>query len=644
MSPRTCPVANVSVRPSLRLAGWFLILASAIFVTSVPTVLASDRKCQLVKTVEFPITMTNLRPVMTAKINGTEVQFILDSGAFFSMISGASAARLNLKTYPAPVGLRVIGVGGTANPSVTTVKVLAVAGGSIENIEFLVGGTDIGSESVGVLGQNLLLLSDVEYDLGQGVVRLMKPVDCDKTMLAYWAIGTSTPYSVLDIAPVTEQDRSLGSNIARTRSVRNPQTTGVAYVNGSQIQVKFDTGAMTSVLSLKAAARAGIKPDSPGVVDAGAIWGIGKGTVRSYVAPFASFKIGDEEIKNTRLRIADIDLSDADMLLGADFFLAHRIYVANSQRKLYFTYGGGPVFNLAATNRPRTVSEPPTDTSASAPASADASSQEPKRDADHAGGDAADFSRRGEALASRREFDQALASLTRACELAPDNPDYLYQRGIVHWQLKQPDPAMADFNQALKLKPDHLLALISRSELLLQSGNRVLARTDLDAAAAAAAKQANERYRLAHDYARADVMERSVTQFDLWIDSHADDARLPNALNGRCWARALLGVDLALALKDCNAALERVAKGSSLYKAVSDSRGLVLLRMGEYDKSIADYDASLKINPKDAWSLYGRGIDKLRKRKISEGETDIAQATAIWPQVADEFKRRGISP
>jgi hypothetical protein len=39
---------------------------------------------------------------------------------------------------------------------------------------------------------------------------------------------------------------------------------------------------------------------------------------------------------------------DVDMLIGADFFLSHRIYVANSQRKLYFTYNGGPVFNLTA--------------------------------------------------------------------------------------------------------------------------------------------------------------------------------------------------------------------------------------------------------------------------------------------------------
>jgi hypothetical protein len=32
------------------------------------------------------------------------------------------------------------------------------------------------------------------------------------------------------------------------------------------------------------------------------------------------------------------------MLLGVDFLKAHRVLVAHSQRKIYFTYVGGPVF------------------------------------------------------------------------------------------------------------------------------------------------------------------------------------------------------------------------------------------------------------------------------------------------------------
>ena len=136
----------------------------------------------------------------------------------------------------------------------------------------------------------------------------------------------------------------------------------------------------------------------------------------------------------------------------------------------------------------------------------------------------------------------------------------------------------------------------------------------------------------------------AIAQLTRWIDSHADDARLPEALNARCWCRALEGSDLALAVKDCNAALKRADKSSPFYAKVANSRGLVFLRMGDYDKSIADYNASLKINAQNAWSLYGRGGDKLRQQKTSDAEVDIARATAVWPQVAEEFKRRGIVP
>jgi tetratricopeptide (TPR) repeat protein len=305
--------------------------------------------------------------------------------------------------------------------------------------------------------------------------------------------------------------------------------------------------------------------------------------------------------------------------------------VANSQHRLYFTYNGGPVFNLSSA---KYESATPAPTSAEPESTAPDSSNS---------GDAAQYSRRGEAFAARHDFEQALANLTRACELAPDNAEYLHQRGVIYWQLKQDAAAMADFDQALKLKPDDVDALVSRAELALQGADRLRARADLDAANAAASKQADVRFAMARDYQGAGLADPAIAQYDLWVTWHADDARMPEALNSRCWVRALTGVDLVLALKDCDAALKRADKSSPLYARIANSRGLVLLRMGDYDKSISDYDAALKISPKNPWSWYGRGIDQLRKRKISEGQADIAQATSIWPKIAEEFNRHGIA-
>ncbi|MEP6884757.1 MAG: aspartyl protease family protein [Gammaproteobacteria bacterium] len=564
---------------------------------------------------ELPITMVGLRPTITAKINGLDARFLLDSGAWYSMISSATTAQFNLRASPAPYGLRVTGVGGSTETSIATIKLFTFAGIPIHNIEFLVGGSEMGGEVVGLLGQNFLERWDVEYDLAKGVVRILKAEDCKHTNLAYW-VAPEQAMSMVDIAYTTPQ---------------RPHATGTAYINGTKITAMFDSGASTSVLSLKAAARAGVKPDAPGIVDAGYSNGIGRGMVKSYLAPFASFKIGDnEEIKNTRLRIADMDINEGDMLVGADFFLSHHILISNSQHRVYFTYNGGPVFNLS-----QSAANGGTAAAADASQAATHDDELP---------DAAAYARRGAAFAGRRDFEHALADLQRACEMNPNEPEYFYQRGMIHWENKQAGLGMADFDRALSLQPDHLAALIARAQLRLNQKNISGAAADLDLAAQTAPKQADVRFTLAGLYEAADLLERSLAQFDLWIDNHPDDAKMAGAFNGRCWIRALTDADLPKALADCNAALRRVGKSDPAAAAVFDSRGLVRLRLGDYAKAIDDYDASLKLAPTNAWSLYGRGVAKLRKKKTAEGEADIAAAEKLWPKAAEEFSRRGISP
>ncbi len=577
--------------------------------------------CKLGQMAELPVTMSDSKPILTAKINGEDARFVADSGAFFSMITEASAAQFNLRLTPAPWGLYVKGIGGNVDPSIATVKVFTLAGIPIKNVEFLVGGSTIGgSENVGVLGQNFFRIGDVEYDLARGVIRLMRSEGCRHALLAYW-VKPSDPYSVMDVEAATLQ---------------SPHTTGTALINGATIRVMFDTGASTSLLSLKAAARAGVKPDSPGVVAAGYESGIGRGSVKSYIGPFSSFKIGDEEIRNTRLRFGDIDLPNADMLLGADFFLSHRIYVAGNLHKLFFTYNGGPVFNLTASAARTASAEPPAATAADASPKPDKAPDEPAN--------AAAYSRRGTAFAARRDYEHAIADLTRACELDPANAEFFYQRGVVYRENRQPVAAMADFNRALEINPEYVPALEARAVQRIRAGDGADARTDLDAADRDAPKEADVRLFLARAYEHLNFPGASIAQYDLWILTHQNDARMGGALNGRCWERALQGENLAKALTDCNDALKLSAKASPLSRAVLDSRGLVRLRLGDYDRSIADYDASLKLAPKNAWSLYGRGVAKMRKHKIAEGEADIAAATVISPGVGEEFKGHGITP
>jgi tetratricopeptide (TPR) repeat protein/predicted aspartyl protease len=577
--------------------------------------------------------------MIDVKINHQDVRLVVDSGAFFGMISAAMAEQLKLSMGPAPFGLSVRGVGGSTTPSVGTAKDFTIANVDLRNVEFLVGGSEAGGGASGVLGQNFLVKWNVEYDLAKGTIRLFKDTDCGRQFLAYWAAQTQQPYTVTSIDKVTPQ---------------TPHAIGHAYINGAKISVVFDSGAFQSVLSLKAAARAGVKVDSPGVIEGGLSRGIGRNMVKSYIAPFTSFKFADgEEIKNARLRIADLDIGIADMLIGGDFFLSHRIFVANSQDKLYFTYNGGPVFDLRTTSKTALPDQAPDGSVPMADAKLEepnAMPQEPNVKSQEASAnpplgvpeDAAALARRGTASAGRGDEEHALQDLTRAVELSPNNADYLYERAEVFLRRKEPQKALNDFNAALALRPDFIPALLSRAQLRISMRNIPEASADLEAIDRTAAKQADVRFQLAFAYLNAYLLPPAIAQYDLWIGAHGEDARMAIARSGRCKARAMQGQDLPAALKDCNAAISRSGKLQN--PDFLDNLALVQFRLGDYDKSIGSYDAAFKIRPKNAWTLYGRGLAKLKKNNRTGGEADIEAAVSIAPGVADAYKKMGLDP
>lgn len=568
----------------------------------------AQAKCELSQIIELPVTMDGLRPMISASINGHAAQFVADSGAFFSIITPGTAASDGLRLSPAPQNFRLMGVGGEAEASVTTVKDFGLAGHSLHNVEFLVGGSAVGG-GAGLIGQNILGLADADYDLAHGVIRLLKPSGCGDAVLAYWAGKQS--YSVLNLYWRNSGGKHIEADV---------------MVDGAKIHAMFDTGAPTSVLSLKAAERAGITPDSPGITDGGPTGGLGRHVVQSWIGSFKSLKLGDnEEIKNIKLRFAD--LGDVDMLIGADFFLSHHVYVGNAEHKMFITYNGGPVFDLS-------LHQPDGSEGAASPSGSPAAAKA----VGATSGSADQLSRDGAALAARHEYRQALTMLDRAVALEPQNARYLYQRASVEQATGDDKKARADLDHALSITPQDVPALMLRTRIAIGQHDLPAARKDADALAGILAKQADNRFALAQLYDAMDAPEAAIAQYGLWIDAHPNDSRLPIALNDRCWLRDLAGTDLEAALDDCDRAL-RLRPHTANYL---DSRGLAHLRMGAPKRAIKDYDEALSRNPKLASSLYGRGIARHQLGMGKQGDADIAAARAIDPDVVDLLNDHGI--
>lgn len=161
------------------------------------------------------------------------------------------------------------------------------------------------------------------------------------------------------------------------------------------------------------------------------------------------------------------------------------------------------------------------------------------------------------------------------------------------------DPRIAELDRAIAANPNDGAALDRRGRLLAFHGN----------------------------YGRA------IKDFDEVIRLRPD----AEAFNNRCWARAIVG-DLALALNDCNTALQ-LRPG---YADAFDSRAMINLKSGQLGKAIADYDAALRIDSKRANSLYGRGIAKIKNDNPSGGNRDIVAAKSIQADIAEEFAGYGI--
>jgi predicted aspartyl protease len=306
--------------------------------------------CKLMRVAEWPTRPGRDAPVIEGTINGQKVGIMLDTGSGTLLLRSA-ADRLGLTRHEAR-GHRVFGVGGETYVETTSVADFSVGQVTRKNWRVMVAGErDFGKSIDVLLGEDFFDQLDVEFDLPHNVVRLFQAHDCDGVGLAYWA---SQGAGQVDLAPYYDAGQRIIVEVK---------------VNGRSLRAELDSGARSSVLDKPVAAQIGLTPASAGVAPAGKGGGLGGKAVEFWIAPVESFSIGDETISDTALMLADLwkdatytpigshlprKLQDTPaLLLGADFLRAHRVLVAHSQRKLYFTYEGGAVFRAKAVAQDR---------------------------------------------------------------------------------------------------------------------------------------------------------------------------------------------------------------------------------------------------------------------------------------------------
>lgn len=562
-------------------------------------------ECKALLMLKMPVVMEGLRASIPVSVNGKDTRFWLDSGAFFSFMSEAKAQELGLSLENLPFGFTITGVGGSAIPRLGTAKAFTLVGITLKDVQFVVGGSDAGNA---LLGLNLLAVGDTEYDLANGVVNLFRIKGCNRMSLAYWA-GNKPVNAVRHLPPQQDRDQHIYAEVT---------------VNGKKLRAMFDTGAPTSSITRRSAELAGLTVKGDGAVSSYSMTGIGTGHRASWIVRVADFGIGDEHIQNTPMRVIDQLSETEDVVLGADFFLAHHIFVSRAQNLIYMTYNGGPIFSISTDGevgaRKTVARDMDGDEKIAVPTTADG------------------FAGRGSGRLARGDRAGALGDYDEAIRLAPERADLRATRARLLLDGGQTDKGMADLDAAIRLSPkDHDL-LTTRAELRLRRGERAEALVDVDAASALVPRASLDGAEIAALYERLGRADKALALLDPIIDLHKEDSAYPELLNARCWTRALANVELAGALDDCSKAIRKLGPQPALL----DSRALVQLRLGNLPAALADADAALAKRQMPTTLLF-RALAHKARGEAEAAATDIAAARKLEPAIGERFAAYGLA-
>jgi clan AA aspartic protease (TIGR02281 family) len=332
---------------------WRTITASFAAATmAIAGSAAAQSKCVLQQIGELPLTSAGGDLFVDAEIDGTPVKMIVDTGSSATSIFRATADKLGLRMKPV-AGVTFYGAGGSDVLNEVGVKELKVGNLIARNMDLAVIGRRSFADVGGLLGAGFLFQADLEIDAPEGKLRFFKPTGCVGDQVVYW----QKAYAVVsNVSPNPELDIQI-----------------MVKLGDTPFRATLDSGASTSVVDRQAADRFADR-NVARQAEASAV-GIGKQSVDEEVATFPSFSFGDETIRNAKLSVADMFkagrevrvgsrfakavVDEPDMLLGADFFRSHRVYISKSQKKIYASYMGGPVFDTRAAPKPASATAAP---------------------------------------------------------------------------------------------------------------------------------------------------------------------------------------------------------------------------------------------------------------------------------------------
>ena len=122
------------------------------------------------------------------------------------------------------------------------------------------------------------------------------------------------------------------------------------------------------------------------------------------------------------------------------------------------------------------------------------------------------------------------------------------------------------------------------------------------------------------------------------LKAHPNDPSFSWALNIRGNTYSLQKNDLVNAMKEYDAAVKLNPKDPQAY----NNRGTVHLQQGQYAPAVQDYTSAIAADPSDDAAYNNRAMANFRLGKIDQSVQDFTMAIKLRPNYADAYESRGI--
>jgi len=245
---------------------------------------------------------------------------LLDTGAETTILTPGVAQRLGAQRPQIEFQRQLRGVAGSLQTSEVELRSFTVGGVAIPWRRVRVAPINVTSVFSGpldgVLGADSLNSFDIDLDLPNNQITFYSRQACPGAAPAW-----TEPYVTMAAG------RSKGDHLFFP-----------VQLDGRKINAFVDTGSQSTVLSTSAALALGLTPVLLGRDRAAVLRGAGPEQLSGRVHRFARLEIGGEAIRNPEIVVADLNLSDADLVLGVDVVRPWRIWLCYGAQKIFLLH------------------------------------------------------------------------------------------------------------------------------------------------------------------------------------------------------------------------------------------------------------------------------------------------------------------